>query len=80
MVKYSYLEILIYLTNYIQYHFYLRELEHERERQEIFQIKTIYKKLSIIPISIIILYYFDVCLLINLDISSKLRNIKHMDI
>lgn len=59
-----YLEILIYLITYIQiekyifYHSYLQELEHERERQEIFQIEMIYKKLSIILMSIIILYYF----------------------
>lgn len=59
-----YLEILIYLITYIQiekyifYHSCLQELEHERERQEIFQIEMIYKKLSIILISIIILYYF----------------------
>lgn len=60
-----YLEILIYLITYIQieknkifYHSCLQELEHERERQEIFQIEMIYKKLSIILMSIIILYYF----------------------
>lgn len=46
-----YLEILIYLITYIQiekyifYHSCLQELEQESERQEIFQIEMIYKKL-----------------------------------
>lgn len=55
-----YLEILIYFITYIEkyifYHSCLQELEHERERREIFQIETIYKKLSIILISMSLFY------------------------